>query len=75
MLSAYPTALAPTVAPDLARGAQEVALAAYLDGFEPVEPALTARDSASCRGTAMGAFRVSLTKGIFRPVFDRHYRK
>jgi high-affinity iron transporter len=45
--------------------AQELALAAYLDGFEPIEPALTARDSAlmSRVETAMGAYRASLSQG------------
>ncbi|MBT9470803.1 MAG: FTR1 family protein [Phenylobacterium sp.] len=47
------------------RKAQELALAAYLDGFEPVEPALTARDGALMARveTAMGGLRASLSKG------------
>ena len=45
--------------------ARELALAAYLDGFEPVEPALTARDGALMTRVegAMGDFRASLTAG------------
>ena len=42
--------------------AQELALSAYLDGFEPLEPMLTARD-ATLMGhieSAMGEFRASL---------------
>lgn len=45
--------------------AQELALSAYLDGFEPLEPMLTARD-ASLMGhieSAMGEFRASLQQG------------
>lgn len=47
------------------KGAQEFALAAYLDGFEPIEPALTARDGALMTRveTAMGALRASLSTG------------
>lgn len=48
--------------------AQELALSAYLDGFEPLEPMLTARD-ATLMGhieSAMGEFRASLQQG--RPV-------
>lgn len=46
-------------------GAQELALAAYLDGFEPVEPILTARDSALLARVeqAMGALRASIAAG------------
>lgn len=42
--------------------ATELALAAYLDGFEPVEPALTARDQALMTRieTAMGGLRASI---------------
>ena len=46
-------------------GAQELALSAYLDGFEPLEPMLTARD-ATLMGhieSAMGEFRASLQQG------------
>lgn len=52
------------------RGAQELALSAYLDGFEPVEPTLGARDRALLTRVegAMGAFRASLTAGA--PVAD-----
>jgi len=45
-----------------ARTARELALSAYLDGFEPVEPTLTARD-ATLMGHiegAMGEFRAAL---------------
>jgi high-affinity iron transporter len=43
--------------------AQELALAAYLDGFEPVEPALSARDPALLTRVegAMGELRASLS--------------
>ncbi len=45
--------------------ARELALAAYLDGFEPVEPTLGARDGALMARVegAMGALRASLSKG------------
>lgn len=46
------------------KSAQELALAAYLDGVEPVEPMLAARDSAlktRIEG-AMGSLRASLSK-------------
>lgn len=46
-------------------GAQELALSAYLDGFEPLEPALTARD-ATLMGhieSAMGEFRAAIQQG------------
>ena len=45
--------------------AQDLALAAYLDGFEPVEPALTARDSALMARIegAMGELRATLSRG------------
>ena len=48
---------------DLGR-ANDLALSAYLDGFEPVEPALSARDPALLRRveTAMGDFRASLNR-------------
>ena len=45
--------------------AQELALSAYLDGFAPLEPMLTARD-ATLMGhieSAMGEFRASLQQG------------
>lgn len=46
------------------RRAQELALSAYLDGFEPVEPTLKTRDPAllSRIETAMGDLRASLSK-------------
>ncbi len=46
------------------KGAQELALAAYLDGFEPVEPALTARDASLMTRVegAMGELRANLSK-------------
>ena len=47
------------------RQATELALAAYLDGFEPVEPALTARDRALMTRieSAMGGLRASMERG------------
>lgn len=52
------------------KGAQTLALAAYLDGFEPVEPALTARDPALMTRVevAMGDLRAGLSQGA--PVPD-----
>lgn len=47
------------------RTARELALSAYLDGFEPVEPTLTARD-ATLMGHiegAMGEFRAAIQQG------------
>jgi len=46
------------------RNATDLALAAYLDGFEPVEPALTARDKALMVRieTAMGQVRGAISK-------------
>jgi len=48
-----------------ARGARELALSAYLDGFEPVEPTLTARDAALMGRIegAMGEFRAAIDRG------------
>jgi high-affinity iron transporter len=46
--------------------ATDLALSAYLDGVEPVEPQLDARDRA-LRGkieTAMGAYRTALSRGV-----------
>ncbi|WP_068873932.1 MULTISPECIES: cytochrome c/FTR1 family iron permease [unclassified Phenylobacterium] len=45
--------------------AEELALSAYLDGFEPVEPLLRARDGALMARVegAMGALRASLNRG------------
>ncbi|WP_343162742.1 FTR1 family protein [Oleiagrimonas sp. C23AA] len=45
--------------------ATQLALSAYLDGVEPVEPLLNARDSAlrARLETAMGAYRTALSKG------------
>lgn len=47
------------------RLARDLALAAYLDGFEPVEPMLAARDRALLTRIeqAMGGFRASLAAG------------
>lgn len=47
-----------------AKKAQDLALGAYLDGFEPVEPTLTARDGALMRRveSAMGDLRASISK-------------
>ncbi|HMC92608.1 MAG TPA: FTR1 family protein [Allosphingosinicella sp.] len=47
------------------KAAKELALAAYLDGFEPVEPMLTARDPALMARveTAMGELRGAIAKG------------
>lgn len=44
--------------------AKELALAAYLDGFEPVEPSLTARDAALMTRVegAMGDLRAAISK-------------
>jgi len=52
------------------RAAQELALSAYLDGFEAVEPTLGARDRGLMTRIegAMGAFRASLSQGA--PVSD-----
>jgi high-affinity iron transporter len=46
-------------------GAKELALAAYLDGFEPVEPMLSARDPALMARveTAMGELRGAIASG------------
>ena len=45
--------------------AAKLALSAYLDGVEPVEPQLNARDNAlrATLETAMGAYRTALTSG------------
>ncbi len=45
--------------------AQELALSAYLDGFEPVEPLLRARDGALMAKveSAMGGLRASISRG------------
>jgi high-affinity iron transporter len=48
------------------RSAQTFALSAYLDGFEPIEPTLTARD-ATLMGhieTSMGELRSALQRGL-----------
>jgi len=47
------------------KGATDLALTAYLDGFEPIEPILSARDNAlKVRvESAMGALRSSITEG------------
>ena len=46
--------------------AARLALSAYLDGFEPVEPILTTRDSALMAQieSAMSDYRVSITRGM-----------
>lgn len=46
--------------------ASELALSAYLDGVEPVEPRLNARDEAlrARLEAAMGAYRTTLDKGV-----------
>jgi high-affinity iron transporter len=48
-----------------AHGARELALAAYLDGFEPVEPTLTARDATLMNRIegAMGEYRAAVDRG------------
>jgi len=48
------------------QAATELALSAYLDGFEPVEPALAANDSALLRRVeaAMGELRASISSGV-----------
>ena len=50
------------------RRARELALSAYLDGFEPIEPMLSARDPALMAGVeqAMAQLRAAIAKG--RPV-------
>ncbi|MEO6779639.1 MAG: cytochrome c/FTR1 family iron permease [Bradyrhizobium sp.] len=47
------------------RGAQELALSAYLDGFEPLEPQLTARDATLMGNieSRMGELRAALGRG------------
>ncbi|MDX2275032.1 MAG: cytochrome c/FTR1 family iron permease [Hyphomonadaceae bacterium] len=47
------------------RQAQELALSAYLDGFEPIEPLLGSRDGALLARveSAMSSFRASLSSG------------
>ena len=46
-------------------GAKRLALSAYLDGFEPVEPVLSARDASLMREIegAMGQFRSRIARG------------
>jgi high-affinity iron transporter len=56
------------------KAATDLALSAYLDGVEPIEPALGARDSALMRRveTAMTELRVSISRGApAREVADR----
>ena len=56
------------------KAATDLALSAYLDGFEPVEPALGARDGALLRRveTAMTDLRASISRGApAREVADR----
>lgn len=52
------------------RKAADLALAAYLDGFEPVEPVLAVRDAALLRGVeeAMADLRTAINRGA--PVAD-----
>ena len=47
------------------RHAEELALSAYLDGFEPVEPVLSSRDAGLMRRIerAMGALRAGISRG------------
>lgn len=47
-------------------GAKQLALAAYLDGFEPVEPLLSVSDPALMNTieTRMGEFRAAIDKGV-----------
>lgn len=47
------------------RSAKELALSAYLDGFEPVEPTLTARDATLMNRIegAMGQYRAAVDRG------------
>ena len=46
--------------------AERLALSAYLDGFEPIEPILTTRDSALMAQieSAMSDYRVSIARGV-----------
>ncbi|MGM9488086.1 FTR1 family protein [Ideonella sp. YS5] len=46
-------------------GASKLALSAYLDGFEPIEPALATRDRALFEKieSSMAAYRATMTKG------------
>lgn len=55
-----------------ARMAKELALSAYLDGFEPIEPTLTARD-ATLMGRIEGAMGSSAPRstGARRPMISR----
>lgn len=48
------------------RAAKEIALSAYLDGFEPVEPTLGARDATllSRIEGAMGEYRAAIDQGV-----------
>ncbi len=56
--------------------AGELALSAYLDGFEPVEPALAARDGAlmSRVERAMGGIRAAIASGEAVPVLAQRIR-
>ena len=48
------------------RGAQALALSAYLDGFEPIEPVLSSRDATLLAHieTNMGELRAALQRGV-----------
>ena len=48
------------------REAKDLALSAYLDGFEPIEPLLSAKDAGLMANleTRMGAFRAAIGEGI-----------
>src|SRR3546814_19675806 len=56
------------------RGAEQLALSAYLDGFEPLEPVLTARDATLMARTAgaMGEFRTATGRGEPADVIASH---
>jgi high-affinity iron transporter len=55
------------------RSAKELALSAYLDGFEPVEPLLTARDGPLMARIeeAMGGFRAAIDDGASADMVER----
>ena len=57
-------------------GAQELALTAYLDGFEPLEPMLTARDATLMGSieTRMGELRAALQRGESADQIAKHVR-
>ena len=53
------------------RGAEKLALSAYLDGFEPVEGVLATRDGDLMTKVerAMAGFRVGISRGEPKPRF------